>query len=337
MAGAGSTPEGGSGSSEGGGHAVGGAGAGGDTSAGGVVSEGGGGGQPSEPEPECPKPEGEICHEFFVTDNARNQLSYVNEFAPETGWTKPVNVTGVNSPRQVELVDNANSSNGKAALVSVNTGYQEYDMVTGTRLVNVVLASTTDVRGAVRLPSGNTLLGVGNDKLRVVDGNGVTVGTECTLPGAGTDSLRTLTRDPATGYVLLGRLLDVFIVSDACQLQWSAKLPVGSKAYAVRPRAGGGVWASTGASTFVVEYNQATELVGSVGGKNEHPGLGFDFFTDFRRLPNGNIVVANWQGHIASPAETTPHLFELTPGNTVVWSWGTQTLARQATGVYVIR
>jgi hypothetical protein len=283
-----------------------------------------------------------ICHEFFANDNARNQLNYINEFDPTKNWTKPVNDTTVNSGRQIELVDNANGSGGKAILISVNKGYQEYDMVTGERLVNVVLAGTTGIRGAVRLPSGNTLLAVGDNKLRVVDGNGSTVGVECTLPGAGGDSLRVLNRDSATGNLYLGRLLDLFVVSESCQQQWTAKLPAGAKAYSVFPRVGGGVWATTGAPSTVLEYDMAGQIVSQVGGKDVHPGIGLDFFSGFERLPNGNIVAANWQGHIGAPAENTPHLVEFTPAsavepNKLVWQWGNQTLARQITNTLIVR
>jgi hypothetical protein len=235
------------------------------------------------------------------------------------------------------MVNNAAATNGKAIMISVNTGYQEYDMVTGERLANVVLAGVTGVRSAVRLANGNTILGVGDTRLRTVDANGATVGTECTLPGAGSDSLRVVNRDAETGHLLLGRLLDLFIVTEQCQQQWTAKLPAGSKAYSVFPRLGGGVWATTGAPSTVLEYNQEGQIVSQVGGKDAHPGIGLDFFSGFERLPNGNIVAANWQGHVANPAESTPHLVELTPENEIVWTWGNQTLARQITNTLMLR
>lgn len=333
----GSNPGGGngntSGSNPGGGNGNTGGGSGGD------APVGGSGGAPGVP---CPKPAGEICHEFYANDNSRNQLNYVNEFEPGKGWVKPVNDTTVNSGRQIELVENAAVTDagpltGKAIMISVNKGYQEYHPTTGERLVNVVLAGTTSVRGAVRLPNGNTLLGVGDNKLRVVDKNGATVGQECTLPGAGGDSLRVLTRDDATGNILLGRLLDLFIVSETCQQQWTAKLPAGSKAYSVFPRAGGGVWASNGAPSEVLEYDQAGQIVSKVGGKTAHQGVGLDFFSGFERLANGNIVAANWQGHVDAPAETTPHLVEFDPTNKLVWRWGNQTVARQITNTLILR
>jgi hypothetical protein len=203
--------------------------------------------------------------------------------------------------------------------------------------VNVVLAGTTGVRGAVRLPTGNTLLGVGDNKLRIVDKNGATVGQECTLPGAGADSLRVLTRDEATGHILLGRLLDLFIVTENCQQQWNAKLLTGEKAYSVFPREGGGVWATTGDPATVVEYNQAGQRISQVGGNDAHMGVGLDFFSGFERLANGNVVAANWQGHATTPNPAAPHLVEFDKDNKLVWKWGNQDQARQITNTLILR
>jgi hypothetical protein len=313
----------------------------GSPAAGGDGSLGGTGGSP--PAETCPKPVTEadpnpICHEFFANDNAFNQINYVNEFDPSKNWTKPVGAPGsVNSPRQVEMVDNPAATNGKAIMVSVNTGYQEFDMLTGERLVDQTQLGLTGVRGAVRLANGDTILGVGDNKLRTVSSTGA-LGAECTLPGSGSDSLRVINRDPATGNFLLGRLLDVFIVNSQCQEQWTAKLPTGSKAYSVFPRAEGGVYATTGAPSTIVAFDNAGQIVGQpIGGKSEHPGLGLDFFSGFEILPNGNFVAANWQGHVTAPAQDTPHLVEFKPDNTLVWKWGNQDLARQITNTLMLR
>lgn len=285
---------------------------------------------------------GEICHEFYANDNsARNQLNYVNEFEPSKNWTKPVDDEGVNSGRQIELVDNpavtdAGTLTGKAIMISVDKGYQEYHPVTGARLANVQIGAT-GVRGAVRLANGNTLLGIGDAKLRVVNSAGGTVGQECTLPGANNDTLRVLTRDEATGNILYGRGLDLFIVTQSCQQQWNAKLPINSKAYSVFPRPDGGVWATSGDPATVLEYNQAGQILSKVGDPELHKDVGLDFFSGFERLPNGNFVVANWQGHNMAPKQETPHLVEFTPDNRLVWQWGNQDLARQITNTLVLR
>ena len=282
-----------------------------------------------------PCPTGPVCHEFFASDNANNVVNYVNEFDPSKNWRAPVGVTGVNSPRQVELIDDPDVVGGKAVLVSVNTGFQEYHPVTGERLLDVRLAGTADVRGALRLPDGNTVLGIGNDTLRTVDRAGSTV-RSCTLPGAG--DLRVLNQD-SEGNILLGRNLDLFRVNSTCQQQWTARLPAGGKAYSVIPRPGGvgGVWATSGGPTTVVEFDEQGQILRQVGGRAAHPTTTLDFFSGFKLLPNGNMVVANWQGYVDNPTDSTPHLIEFSPENELVWRWGNQTVARQITNVFVLR
>jgi hypothetical protein len=88
---------------------------------------------------------------------------------------------------------------------------------------------------------------------------------------------------------------------------------------------------------MVLEYDKAAPIISKVGGKADHPSLGLDFFTGFQRLPNGNIVAANWQGHVASPAPDTPHLVEFTPDNELVLKWGDQIMACQITDALILR
>jgi hypothetical protein len=303
---------------------------------GGAGMTGGTGGSGGGAGPACPKPQGQICHEFFANDNGRHQINYVNEFEPNKNWTqKTQDQNGANSPRQIEIVTNATATGGKALMVSVNSGYEEYDLVTHA-LLNRVNVGNLSVRGAARLPDGNTALGIGDAKLRVVTPSGTTVGTECNLPGTGTDTLRVLNRDPATGYIYFGRGLDMFAVTISCQQQWTAKFAnTASKAYDVTPRAGGGAWATTGDPSTVVEVNTAGQIVSQVGGENVHTGL-LDFFSGFDRV-GSNTIAANWWGHVATPPQGGPHLVEFNPANMLVWRWGTQTEALQITNAAFVR
>jgi hypothetical protein len=286
--------------------------------------------------PSCPKPSGQLCHEFYATDNSLHQIIHVDEFEPSKSWTQLTqDRNGANSARQISIVENAMGTGGKALLVSVDSGYEEYDLATHQLLTRV--NGLSGVRGALRLPDGNTVLGVGDARLRVVTPAGALVGAECNLPGTGTDTLRVLERDPATGHIYFGRGLDIFAVTTSCQQQWTARLPdAASKAYTVTPKAGGGAWATTGDASTVVELNAAGQVVKQVGGKAAHPNL-LDFLSGFDIVESGNIVAANWWGHIATPPQGGPHLVEFNAQNQLVWRWGTQNEARQITNVLVVR
>jgi hypothetical protein len=285
----------------------------------------------------CPKPQGEICHEFFANDNGRHQIIYVNEFDPTQSWTQRTQDTASgNSPRQLEVVDNPMATDGRAILVSVESGYEEYDLVTHALLARVDLGSIS-VRGAQRLPGGNTVLGIGDAVLRVVTPDGTTVGAECDLPGTGADTLRILSRDAASGEIYYGRGLDMFAVTQDCQQQWTARFgDTSSKAYRVLARPGGGAWGATGYPASVVEVDAAGQVVSEVGGKGLFPGV-LDFSSGFELTTSGNIVVANWWGHVDPPPQEGPHLVELNPANQIVWRWGTQTEAAQITNVLILQ
>ncbi|MES1165195.1 MAG: hypothetical protein ABUR63_05525, partial [Verrucomicrobiota bacterium] len=277
------------------------------------------------------------CHEFIANDNANNRVLYVNEFEPSKNWIAPAGDTGQNSPRTIEIVDNATAMTGKAVLVSLNRGFAEFDLVNGAALMPKVL-NQTGVSGAVRIPNPanpamqTTALGVGSTAIRTVNNTGVQIST-FTLPN-GTDDLRAINRNPADGTFWFSKLDDIFQVSATGQMLWSANLGLGTKGYAVWWRAGGGAYATTGDPPTVVGFDANKVKNLSVGTKTKFPEL--DFFSGFVRLANGNFVVANWLGHIDDVA-TRPHIVEITPQDTIVWRWGTQANARQITNVFVIR
>ncbi len=291
----------------------------------------------------CPKPAGQICHEFYASDNANNRLLYVNEFdaskAAVAGivWAVPVGDTGVNSPRTIEIVDNPMAMTGKAVLVNLNRGFGEFDVVNGTNLRRVM--NQTNVSGAVRIPNPadpsmqTTALGT-ITQIIIVNNAGVRTGGFM-LPN-GTDDLRAINRNPADGTYWFSKLDDVFQVSATGTQLWTANLGLNTKGYAVWWREGGGAYATTGEPSTVVEFDAAKTKVRTVGTKTKFPEL--DFFSGFMRLSNGNFVVANWLGHITNTADLNrPHIIEITPQDTIVWRWGTQAQARQITNVYVIR
>jgi len=303
-------------------------GTGGATSPGGASGTGGGSGTG----PACPKPAPGICHEFYANDNGRNQINYVNEFTGK-GWTVPVGDTGQNSPRTIEIVDNAKGKTGKAVLVSLDKGYGEFDVVDGASLVKV--QQFTAVTGACRMPDGTTALAVNNDSIRIV-GSGGNVVRQFALPTVAGD-VRAINRNPKTGNFWFSKTEHIFEVTDQGKQVWHALLGTGAKGFSVWWREGGGAYATTGDPATVLELDAAGSVVNQVGGEDKFPSLGLDWFSGFVRLSNGNYVVSNWLGHLTAPKQETPQVLEFTPDNMIVWQWGNQTLARQITNVYVIR
>jgi len=88
-----------------------------------------------------------IKHEFVAIDEGLAHLLYVNENAPSKNWVVPV---GQPQARDLQLIG------GNRLLVGHDTGYAEFDLATGKKLVEV--ASYKGVASARRLPNGHTLL-----------------------------------------------------------------------------------------------------------------------------------------------------------------------------------
>lgn len=318
---------GGSGPGSGGAVGTGGRAAGGATGTGGSVASA------------CPKPAGQICHEFIASDNGRNQTNYVNEFDPSKNWTTKVGESGENSPRAIQIVDNMMAKSGKAVLISTNSGYSELDLVDGKSLKKVPVGS--GVTWALRLPDGSGNTAVAKDPSILIYGpTGVSTGKTITLPSGPADTLRAINYDPTTKHYFFSkgeRPGHVYEITDTGSIVWDTSLGSISKGYLQYPREGGGVFATTGYLTSVVEIDAAKTVKILVDGK-KFPEYKVDFFSGFFRLPNGNLMVASWLGHVGNPDPKTPQALEFSAdGTKVVWTWGIQTQAQLVTNVYVIR
>jgi hypothetical protein len=294
--------------------------------------------------PACPKPAGQICHEFFANDNSRHQINYVNEFTSKkpggVEWSTVVTGTDANAPRTIEIVDNPKASKGKALLISISKGWAEIDMATGTKLSEMV-TSLTSVTGACRLNDGTTALGTDTNpaKITFVSATGA-VGRSFNLPAGA--NLRAINLDRATGHFWLSRTETVYELSDTGQILWQANMGAGTKGYAVWWRAGGGVYATTGEPATVVEIDGTGKILTTIGGRDNplFNTLKLDFFSGFVRTANGNYIVANWLGHLGNPDPNAPEVIEFQPDGAsgkAIWQWGNQTLARQITNVFVVR
>lgn len=285
---------------------------------------------------DCPKPDNELCHVVVAADNTLHEVIFIDEFEPTKSWSQTTqNKSGGNSPRQLQIVESPSATEGRSVLVSVDSGYEEYDLSNHALLDSKDLG-VTGVRGVQRLPNGNTAVGYGDATLRIVDAGGTTVGQECSLPGSGSETLRVLTYVESEDAIYFGRGTQVFAVGLDCEEKWSATFPDGSsKAYRVIPREGGGAFAATGYPGTIIEFDAAGQVENEVGGLSEFPGV-VEFSSGFDVTSTGNLLMANWWGHVASPPAEGPHLIEFNPQNEVVWTWGTQAEAKNVTNVLVI-
>jgi hypothetical protein len=60
------------------------------------------------------------------------------------------------------------------------------------------------------------------------------------------------------------------------------------------------------------------------------------FYAMFQLLTNGNLVLANWQGHGPGFGRSGVQLLEFNPAGEIVWSWSKADLISSLQGVLVL-
>ena len=268
-----------------------------------------------------------IKHEFVAIDEGLAQLFYVNENAPAKNWLVPV---GQPQARDLQLIG------GNRLLVGHDTGYAEFDLATGKKLAEV--ASYKGVASARRLPNGHTLLtgvnlggATGVVVLEIDAAN--TVVNKIVYPG----NYVRLMRQTAKGTFLL--MTDTTIrEGDATgAIVWEAKIDGFRHAWKALRLPNGDTFASAGYGAFLVELDPAGKIVRKFGGKEETPAaVKAGFYATFQLLPNGDVVVANWQGHGPGHGASGVQLLEFDKTGAIVWQWSEADKISSLQGVLVL-
>lgn len=83
----------------------------------------------------------------------------------------------------------------------------------------------------------------------------------------------------------------------------------------------------------VFEVDTAGKMVWEI--RNSYlPGISLKCMTGLQRLPNGNTVMSNWQGH--GQFGSGPHVIEVTPGKKVVWTFEDHKTMRTVSSVQLL-
>ena len=268
-----------------------------------------------------------IRHEFLALDEGLVSLLHVNENDPGQDWRVTVPHP---TPRDMQLIGEGR------VLIGHDAGYSEFDIATGKLLRDE--ARYKGVTSARRLPNGRTLLaGVGLDGekgivLLQVDDTG-TVKRKVTVPG---DYVR-LVRETARGTFLL--MADVRIreidANGVAVNEWSA--PGFRHAWKAVRLPNGHVVASAGFGANLVELDADGKVMRTIGGKGQvPPAVNPNFYATFQLLPNGHIVVANWQGHGPGHGESGVQLLEFDLAGAIVWQWSDAKRISSLQGVLVL-
>jgi hypothetical protein len=99
----------------------------------------------------------------------------------------------------------------------------------------------------------------------------------------------------------------------------------------------GNLLVTAGYGAFVVELDPMGKILRKFGGKESVPEKVRPFFyAMFQLLPNGNIVLANWQGHGPGFGSSGVQLLEFDAAGEIVWTWSKADLISSLQGVLVL-
>jgi hypothetical protein len=86
-----------------------------------------------------------------------------------------------------------------------------------------------------------------------------------------------------------------------------------------------------------VELDPAGKIIRKFGNKESVPEKVRPFFyAMFQLLPDGNIVLANWQGHGPGFGNSGVQLLEFNSTGEIVWTWSKAELISSLQGVLVL-
>jgi hypothetical protein len=268
-----------------------------------------------------------IQHEFIAIDEGHATLLHVNERDQSKNWIVPI---GQPAARDMQLIG------GGKILIGHHHGYSEFDIKLGR--VTKEFKSLEGVTAVRRQPNGHTIIaGVdvpGPKGVAVVelDANDHEI-HRAIFPG---DYVRLLRQTEQGTYLMScndriregardGTYLREFPV-DGFYHAWKAlRLPNGN------------LIMTAGYGAFVVELDPGGMIVRKFGGKDQVPEPVRPFFyAMFQLLPNGNLVLANWQGHGPGFGHSGVQLLEFNGAGEIVWSWSKAELISSLQGVLVL-
>ena len=268
-----------------------------------------------------------IQHEFIAIDEGLGNLLHVNERSPSKNWIVPI---GQPQARDMQLVG------GNKILIGHHHGYTEFDIATG-RIVKEFKAFE-GVTAARRQSNGNTIVagvnlaGAAGVVILELDANDKEI-HRAAFPG---DYVR-LIRQTNDGTYLMscndriregsrdGKYLREFPIAGFYHAWKSLRLPDGN------------LIVTAGYGAFVVELDPAGKILRKFGGRESVPEKVRPFFyAMFQLLPDGNIVLANWQGHGPGFGSSGVQLLEFSSRGEIVWSWSKADLISSLQGVLVL-
>jgi hypothetical protein len=270
---------------------------------------------------------GPIQHEFIAVDEGLGNLLYVNELDPKRNWIVPI---GHSRPRDLQLIG------AGRLLLSHEKGYAEFDLSNGRREFD--LASYSNVSSARRLPNGDTLLAyaVEGKPMGVFVAELSPQGREVRVTAYPGDYVR-LMRQTDRNTFLFGMNDKIGEGDGNGAFVWTAKAEGFRHAWKALRLPNGDTLASGGYGAFMVEFAPDGRIVRRFGGAADVPAEVHPYFYGtFQLLADGDVVVANWQGHGPGHGASGIQLLEFDAAGGIVWRWSDRSIISSVQGVLVL-
>lgn len=293
-----------------------------------------------------------IRHDFVAIDEGLSNLMRVDEANPARNWLVHI---GKEHPRDMQLIGQGR------LLISHDAGYQIYDLSTGRLLKDV--SRYHDVSSARYLPDGHILLvGVDFDREKKNKGDnpiGDPTGRHVIFGEYTPDDHQVRRTAYAGDYARLVRETSEGTFLCSCNQKflegdangtWIRQFPVPGfyHAWKALRLPNGDTLMSAGYGTtqdkkaalrtsFMVEVDPQGRVVRRFGAADQVPPEVHPFFyANFQLLQNGDVVVANWQGHKAGHNYQGEQLLEFDQRGRIVWQWSDRAFVSSVQGVLVL-
>jgi len=246
---------------------------------------------------------------LILRDEGLSQLSFEDTGNPEANW-----YTKVPPGRDLQLIGNG------LVLIGTGTGYEEREVASGKKVKE--LTSYEGTMSARRLRNGNTLLAglnwqgkKGVSLIEVGDDGNV----KRTIDYPELTSVRLVRETPVGTFLLTSNVMVYEGNADGKIIKsFNITGPKTTNAWQAMRTEKGKTVICGGYSGNIQIFDADAKLIKTITGPEEvHP----KFYAGCQILPNGNIVVTNWQGHGPEFGESGTQLLEYTQNGDLVWSW----------------
>lgn len=212
--------------------------------------------------------------------------------------------------------------------------------VTPAKKVVFSYDSKSEIYACQRLPNGNTFIGECNaGRLLEVEPSG-RIAKEIRLLPQGANGGHLYMRNArrlANGHYLVAHYGDQVVREYDGDGKLVREIPAASGPHSVVRLPNGhtliacGDLVKDGARVF--EVDAASRTVWEIK-SGDLPGISLKLMTGLQRLPNGNTVMSNWQGH--DKFGTGPHIIEVTPEKKVVWTFADHKTMRTVSSLQLL-